>query len=522
MVKLKDTEKIQDVIEDFEDSEKKKKDWNNQDLNIKFDKLEKIYLGNQWDKIKTNRNKPEPTVNVIASTIEQEVANLALQNPTIMITGVEKTDIETATALELALQFLLKRNKIKHKSQMWWRDGLNFGTGIAKLNWDSEYLKFQSVASKNLGEVVFDIISPSNFYPDPYAVEPERWQYVHCTYYRSRRFVEEFYEVDFKDTEAAKSNDITIVESWYRPSNLHKSGRYVVWTKDKVLKDVDNPYGFIPFYPLWNKKLSKYFWGMSEIEAMYELQQWMNITLGYILINMKYGSQFKIWSDDPQLKNVKIDMDPQKILGVTAGKKVNILAHQGLSADWFALYKTLEQSIQSVSGVHDVMYGTTSGGVTAASAIQSLKQSGQMRMTLRTQNMKETMEWMAQGIVRLMKQYYPDERWYRILGTESEFKKLDKNKISEYYDINFAYGDALPEDKMSRLTMAMSVAGMPPQGQEVLLKMINDPTLTALLGSGVATAVKQQLQSAIGNIGATGGEKPVLPPLGSSPPTGGK
>jgi len=215
-------------------------------------------------------------------------------------------------------------------------------------------------------------------------------------------------------------------------------------------------------------------------------------------------------------------MDPQKILGVTAGKKVNILAHQGLSADWFALYKTLEQSIQSVSGVHDVMYGTTSGGVTAASAIQSLKQSGQMRMTLRTQNMKETMEWMAQGIVRLMKQYYPDERWYRILGTESEFKKLDKNKISEYYDINFAYGDALPEDKMSRLTMAMSVAGMPPQGQEVLLKMINDPTLTALLGSGVATAAKQQLQAAIGNIGATGGEKPVSPPLGSPSPTGGK
>ena len=101
---------------------------------------------------------------------------------------------------------------------------------------------------------------------------------------------------------------------------------------------------------------------------------------------------------------------------------------------------------------------------------------------------------------------------------ENEFKKLDKNKISEYYDINFAYGDALPEDKMSRLTMAMSVAGMPPQGQEVLLKMINDPTLTALLGSGVATAAKQQLQAAIGNIGVTGGEKPVSPPSGSSPP----
>ena len=100
MKTLKDTEKIQDVIEDFEDCEKKKVDWNNQPLNVKFDKLEKIYLGEQWDKIETSRNKPKPTVNVLASTIEQEVANLALQNPTIMITGVEETDIETASALE--------------------------------------------------------------------------------------------------------------------------------------------------------------------------------------------------------------------------------------------------------------------------------------------------------------------------------------------------------------------------------------------------------------------------------------
>lgn len=498
---MEDISKIADVTECFDDSKKNKLDADDKVLNDKFEKLRDIYRGKQWENIVTRGEKPKPTVNILSATVEQEVAMLSLPNPTILASPQEKKDLIGSMSMETAIQFVLKRNRLAMIQQMDIRNSIVLGTGFKKIRWNPEGIRYETKSSKAIGEVAIDVMDPLNIYPDPYAIDRKDWMYLHATYSRSKEYIEEVYDVKLNND---NFETITVRESWYTPSRKYPSGRLVVWTDDAVLRNDDNPYGFIPFYPLFNRKYSDQFWGQGEVESMYEVQQWLNVTLGFIIENAKLGSQFKLWTDDGGKKNKKISMDPLEVMHVQKGCKVGILSHQGLDAGWFGLFKALQNAVQTVSGVHDVSYGTSSGGVTAASAIMALQESGQKRMTLRQTNIAESMEEMSIGMIRLMKQFYPDKRWYRILGNKDGVD-LIKAELSEYYDISVSFESALPEDKMGKLNIAIAISQMPPEARGMLIKLLNDPTITSLL---LEQGQLQQLQQMAQQVPTTAQQVP--------------
>jgi hypothetical protein len=462
---------------------------------------DKMYEGDSWADLEKNKNASTPSINLISSNIEQMVSMLSLQHPEVSWNPVAADDVDSAKLLTAYFRPTWKRCKMSHKAELTIRDFLIYGTGFYKSVWE------ENEEWMDGGDVNAHVISPLNLIPDPLAVDIESSRYVHLEFVRSTEYVRglcEQFGVDRKTSEKILSGGIehqemseavdqtgglTLIESWYAPSAVFPKGRLVLWTQGGVLRDEDLPFKYnqrIPIVAVYNIKREKSFWGISEIQNMYNIQQNFNKSCGFIQDMLRFSPRRLVYAGATK-KGMTIPNNPNQIIQLGIGESLATLQQQELDPAWLNYTAFLRQMTEQVTGIHGVSMGNQ-GSVTAASAIQSLASLGSTRMESRKRHMVEAMEDVAWQFTRLMKQFYKNDRLIRVAG--DEYKPLNAKDISDYYDIDAVYSETFPTDPMIKFNMVLQLAQLPPEAQAKAIQIINDPQLNAMYAGQAADLTK--------------------------------
>lgn len=490
-------------------------------------KYQTFLYDDQWAGIQVDKRAAKPTINMLFSNIEQEVAMLTLQSPTFSVTPASSDDIETAKSLDLIFRIQKERMGLQEKQEDLIRDMLQLGTGLLKTYWDKGNPYITG------GDIAITPISPFNFCVDPLATCMEDADYCFYRVLRSKEYLlaRYGYTVNLKKNTLEKDMDAMgheqmdaegywaveyFARPWFQEGKKIDPGAYGVFleAEKKWLRPLEKtpvPYGDLPFVQVVNIRRSQDFWGISEVKMTMEVQQRLNKTYGYLWDQLRLGNTVKFWTDDPKNKQTTVSMNSYELLHGLPGSKFQQMQPRGLDPGTMNLIAMLMENMKGISGVHDVSSGAP-GNVQAASAIQTLAGLGSQRMSVRQRHMSYSMRKMAMQLVGLMKMQYKKARYFR-LG-EEELKDFTGKDLSPWYDIKVNYEEDLPDDRMTRFNMALQIAQLPPDVQQTLTKIINSPSLTAMVAE--RNAELQKLASQMNAGGA--GNPPGTPELTSGIP----
>ena len=498
---------MQEIIEDY-------------NVAVDFHRRAHMSMGllyNKWkswsamDLQEGGRADKTPRINHIASMIEQMVAMNSWKAPRMMVQPIASDDVDAAMAVNaFGRQF---QSRIHVRDLIEWGNRMGFVKGVAvyQIYVDSDpfYLEGKDVEVAK--------VDPENFYPDPSSITFKDCHHCFSDTVVAKRWVEETYGIDL-GVEAGDSSTIvnkssqqvlppgTIVlhQAWYKPSKAHPKGRYARWidaeecrARGETAMPLSNPTPGhkLPFVMFTNVGDIESIWGTSEVIQLYTTQVLYNNILGYIVNDLMITSVPMYQSNDPKLRGKTLPIMENKVIEMTEGAQYFLrpIERPVIDGSNIMMLNVILQQMQNVSGVHPVSSGDTSGGVTAASAIQSLAALGQQRMTIRKEHMAQSMADIFDMTLRLIfdKDLYTKKRFFRIIGFDTPVI-FDPVKCKMDYDITCTFEEGLPEDVASRMTIAMQVANMQPEARMFLAKINPDPAFWDLL-----TMQSQQAKAAV-------------------------
>jgi len=432
--------------------------------------MEKWYKGDQWSVypdgtlIDTTNDISRPTINFIRTIIDQKVALLKKMKINFDVRPVEIMDIDGARLVEDTLNFVWRKDSLQVKVSQWYKDSLIYGNGFIKVRMNSD------------GKVEVVNINPINVYPDMYGDDIKDMRYFTILYERTPEYVEYVYG---KKIEPNDKGAVNVYETWYNPSVEHPHGALYIWTETAILKQIDDLRKIskykpeIPIYVLKHNPDTTGFWGQSEVAHLAQIQLIHNKSMGFILDNLILTNNAQYVTNSDNIPDIATN-EPGHIYHINPDEVFQPLQNPPLSPQWFSLVQyTGYGTFQQESGTYAVNLG---GAATrTASGILALQNAGGTLTQSDFIDIKYKASEVAQTIFAYIKQYYKYENILEM--TDVEMTKDQFNGLSPYYDIFITLGDALPDDKVARLNMAMQLLQSGAIEQDWLIDYLEDPVL---------------------------------------------
>lgn len=214
------------------------------------------------------------------------------------------------------------------------------------------------------------------------------------------------------------------------------NGRKTVIANEVVLQDGPVDYedesSIFPYQRVINYIAPRCFWGISELEPLESPQRVFNKLVSYVL-DVLYLTGNPVWivGTDSGVDPENLINQPGLIIEKQPGSEVR--REEGVQLQPFVLQiiDRLKNWWDELSGSQDVMRGATPGGVTAASAIDSLQNAAQTRIRLKMKNLDAYLQDFGQQYAARVMQFYTAPKVFRLTGkdgTERYFKMhIQKN-----------------------------------------------------------------------------------------------
>lgn len=226
----------------------------------------------------------------------------------------------------------------------------------------------------------------------------------------------------------AKQNDYEIIK---RPS---KRIRWTVTTKDCLLHDAWSPYDFftvVPFFPYFRRGRT-----VGLVDNLVKTQEMLNKVYSQILhvVNTTANSGWIIQEDS--LSNMEtedledIGADSGLVLEVRPGREspVKIEPNQ-IPTGLKDLVTSGVDLIRIISGVSETFQGGK-GPEVSGTAIQSRVHQSAIQLATPIDNLFRTRNMMAERILKLIQQFYTEERTYLIAEDESKGQSEEEVTIN--------------------------------------------------------------------------------------------
>lgn len=444
------------------------------------------YNGEMWTHVGTTDDcASQPNINYIKPNVQQLLAMLQLQHPSILVNPTKKTGTHTAEVLTRALKALYEAKDVAEDVKRATLDMLVYSRGYQGIYWDAQ----DEGGRGNIGSYT---ISPFNLYADPLAHTLDEASYVHVKHLRSPYYVYTKYGVELKadaKDEFTNAEGVEVVESWYNPDATIPNGRHVIWsTADQkhpfVDEDLPYPFKCIPIvdYVVDDTTTGERY---SMVSDMWGIQKMFMKSWGYLLDNLMLtqNCQYKtVDADQPKT----IRNNPGAVHHVMDLNDLVPLQTPQLNTMWLGVPNTLQAMFPDISGVRQVNYGATQGGVTAASAIVALQEAGKTIKELKQDGVQRAVSLWGLMAVELMR-WYTEAHWKDIVGEEPDPTAMDSP-----YDVAVSYSEALPNDKGTRMNIAKVLVDSKILDAQGFAAIIGDPVLMSEIESSQQRMAAQQ------------------------------
>lgn len=167
-------------------------------------------------------------------------------------------------------------------------------------------------------------------------------------------------------------------------------------------------------------------------------QEYIDILDRNILGYAERASRYKVMVKSATDMNVAQFLDPTREIVEVAGDVSDDRVRQIIPSAFDATYINLREAkineLKETTSNRDVSQGSSSGGVTAASAIAALQEAGNKTSRDMLSNSYHTFELIMQQVVELIRQFYSDARSFRIVGENgsgTRYVQYDNRNIRE-------------------------------------------------------------------------------------------
>ena len=479
----KDYEKelVEDVWNDFKKRHEARKPFETQwQLNLNF------VLGNQYCEVTQSQIQNEidkkyfweekQVYNHIAPILESRIAKLAKVRPTMTVlpASSDEDDLSNAKVSKNILQSIsnkLDMSKLISQATRW---SEICGTAFYKIVWNNSTGSVVGITP--YGERIYEgdvdvmVCSPFEIYPDsngsadvnycksiihakPFSVdtiekvwgiklEGEDLDIYTLSSVQADGFVDnQLYISKFQKTK--QKDSAMVIERYEEPSKKFPNGRLVIVAGDKLVFDGELPYknlkygerGF-PFVRQISIEQPSLFWGGSVIERMIPVQRAYNA-----IKNRKHEFINRLSMGILTVEDGSIDIDELEEEGLSPGKVLvyrqgsntpKILATDSVPANFTEEEQRLESEFITVSGVSDLLGGSTNISSMSGVALQILIEQEEARISASGEYICFALKMVAQQILRLYKQFATTNRMGRVVGQNgaSEFFYWDRGNIS--------------------------------------------------------------------------------------------
>jgi archaellum component FlaC len=480
-------------------------------------------------------------VNDLHMILQRTVAILTDSRPALMIGGREPQDDSLGQVIKALVDRVFDLNDLLNLDPEIVEDAFGRGTAVVKVDWDADM--------GELGDVSLSVRDPSYIYPEPSAksfrtaryiieilpmtsaeikerwpeqakkimasglkmvvdkntprAENEAWSNLPYVVQAADGSTLDLSKSD-RDANLEDGEVYRVMEIWYREGSKKGKRAYVVG--NHLVEDKDAPYRAHgdrkrtdewPYLRVLNTRVSHEFWGMSDVEQLFQIQRGKTAVLRKIIDWINYTVNPQIVAES------STGIDPKKMTtkpGILITVKPGTLQGfkwrevEPIPAGIFGIVSLLHQSLESVSGIQESVQGQKPSSNPSAAAIQKLQEAAQTTLRLKGRNLEAGMKRMGELILARIQQFYNVGRVVRVVGDTGKMQTLYLNQrapqgaapapeefgqfkpedvlkpTSGSYDIRIEGGSMLPVSKAAHAELAVELSKITDQtGEPVYL-----------------------------------------------------
>ncbi|HMM30355.1 MAG TPA: hypothetical protein PKB13_01120 [Clostridia bacterium] len=396
----------------------------------RLETCERMYRSDHWYGVeKKDKNEPQPVTPIIQSTIENVHADLMDNIPEAIIQPEGPEDERVARVVEA----LIKQNHdaASYAKEYWLlaHDLLTCGYMVQETGYDTKL-------NRGLGGAFIRHVDTRNIMFDPqvtdaqdsravikYASKPVRWMEQHYPEYAGQFKADTTSGYTAQDGTVKRDDlkNILLLEYWWREYDTEAKRYKVHMCKvggGKLLEDSrkEKPDGYFahgeyPFKvtPLYVRKGSCLGYGI--VDMFIQQQKYSDKLDQIVMKNALMASRVKmlVRADAGDIEDLR-DWS-KEVHEVTNLEGIKWFSTPSLPSYIMQYIQQIRQSIKDESGANDFSRGTTSGGVTAASAVAALQEMSGKRSRMATRQMHEAFK-------EAVRQEIEVEREFNILPRE--------------------------------------------------------------------------------------------------------
>lgn len=276
---------------------------------------------------------------------------------------------------------------------------------------------------------------------------------------------------------------VKIREYWCKPNSENPQGKRVVWSKDKILLEDNNPFDALPYVMFTAIPVPGRLQGTCITEQLRPQQMELNKLLSQIAENCNRVGNPTI------LASKQAVQDPDKFTQSTTmpggiyffddvgspNAVPTYLQAPPLPNYVVERYQQIEDSIQTISGQHETTTANVPAGVTAASAINLLMEADDTQLGPGVTDYEENLGILGQKILKLAAHYYTDTRTIRIGGDNGvwQIKDFRGSMLRNNTHVEVQTGSAFPQSKAAKQAAMQDLltffvqSGNPPHGKQL-------------------------------------------------------
>lgn len=374
-----------------------------------------------------------------------------------------------------------------------------------------------------VGDACVDVVSPFHFYPQPLATSMAELEFAFEKKVRSPDYLKEHYEVDLEpDAEVSSGpvesrmfgtllnggggseyKGVEVFEGWGPPSSTFPKGKRVVWAKDQLLAEEDDPFDAMPYVMFPGIRVPDRFWPTAITTHL----RGPNVALNKIHSQIQENAN-RI-GNPALMKSRQANVHYTGLPGeeILYDSTVTDAVPQYLTPPEVPTYvreriERLTESITEISGLHEVSNATVPTGVTAASAINLLQEADDTRIGPEIQEMEAALGQAGTKLARLRAKFNSDERLIRIAGEDGiwDIFAFRGAMMGEDPTVECQAGSAMPRSKAAKQAAMLEVLqtmfqyGLVPDSRD-LRRFFKDYEVGALDRLfGTLSTTEQQIQ----------------------------
>ena len=426
--------------------------------NVRYDKSLQQYVT-----LRFQPGRQQLIVNLILNMYRAVVSRLATNYPgiSVMPASPSNEDIIKAKSSEEALKYFYHSQEVKReltKAIEWLVSCGNVGL---KEFYDSED-----------DCIKLTTISPYDLFFEAGCSHPDESYFIACRKIVRKADLEKAYPQhaeDIKNAESLSSDqseDNTFPhtqsyegESYYYPrveifDVYFRDGKYGVVMGDKWLFKGNSPIKRIPVQFIRYTNLPDKLWGTGMIANILDLQNLYNKVRNQIVQNVELMSNPK-WLI-PKTSGVNgsaIRGTPgEKIYYNAAGGEPKQIQMVGMPSYVLDHVAKLQSEMLDVAGVHSTTLGKRAVGVTSGKAIEALANQDVSQLVMTQENIEEAVKHMSECVLMMMKVYYTEERFMRMMDSTGKmiWRTLSQTSIVDKPEVFIESGSLFRDESQDR------------------------------------------------------------------------